>query len=232
MKKYTCTLLLSFLYGSCLFGQKSQSSCLCPQTNLTDSIVQESYHFSNGKTIVLCGYQNTDDKQVSYSEFVLSVCASDTIIDFWGAVLTCRLSMLNDTLIIEELHLLPTGKKFTFEETVWTIEKVFFQGEKLIRKREVNQQIEHYSKREIETVLTQYQSLPSELIDQKMNYAYQLFMATISGNQTARDYFTDFPNKCDILDGAYKEEYNELKSMLELWDERNSHNQKQNGTEN
>jgi len=232
MKKYACTLLLSFLYVSYLFGQKSQSTCSCPQTNLTDSIVKESYHFSNGKTIVLCGFQNTDDKQISYSEFVLSVCTSDTIIDFWGAIITCRLSMLNDTLIIEDLHLLPTGKKFKFEETVWTIEKVFFQGENLVRKREVNQQIQHFSKQEIETVLKQYKSVQSELIDQKMKYAYQLFMAAISGNQTARNYFIDFPNMCDVLDGAYKEEYNELKSMLQLWDERNLQIQKQNGTKN
>jgi hypothetical protein len=135
------SFIISILYVSPLFGQKLQSKYSCPETRLTDTIVQESFHFSHGKTIVLCGFQNTEGKQISYSEFVLSVCASDTIIDFWSAVLSCRLSLLKDTLLIEEFHLLPIGKKFNFEETVWTSEKIFFQGEKLMRKREVNQQL-------------------------------------------------------------------------------------------
>lgn len=39
-------------------------------------------------------YQTMDTikrRPTTFSEFILAVCGQDTTIDFWGAVLTCRL---------------------------------------------------------------------------------------------------------------------------------------------
>ena len=46
----------------------------------------------------------------------------------------------------------------------------------------------------------------------------KLFIATISGDKKARQYFKEFKNKFGTLDGAFSEEYNDLTTMLELWD--------------
>lgn len=51
-----------------------------------------------------------------------------------------------------------------------------------------------------------------------MEIANQLFFATISGDKTARKYFNNFENKFGTLDGAFAEEYNDLKGMLKQWD--------------
>lgn len=82
----------------------------------------------------------------------------------------------------------------------------------------VNRQIRKYTEDEIQTVLKTYETAKSGLDDNKMVIANKLFIATISGDKKARQYFKEFNNKFGILDGAFKEEYSDLTAMLELWD--------------
>lgn len=113
-------------------GQNQKLNCDCPKTQFAGTKADTSFNFSNGKIIVLCGYENPDSKPKTYSEFILAVCGQDTIIDFWDAMMTCRFKVKNDTLLVEHLQYLPTGKDFKYQETVWTIEKIYFNGEKLL----------------------------------------------------------------------------------------------------
>lgn len=199
-------------------GRTKRTSCDCPKTQFAGTKADTTFYLSNGKTIVLCGYKNPDSKPTTFSEFILSVCEQDTIIDFWGAVLTCRLKVSKDTLLIDQLQNLPTGKNFKFQETTWTTEKVYFNGQELVRKRVVNRQIGKYSQDEIQSVLKTYETAKPGLDDSKMELASKLFIATISGDKKARQYFKEFKNKFGTLDGAFSEEYNDLTAMLELWD--------------
>lgn len=201
-----------------VFGQTKKISCDCPKTQFAGTKADTTFHLSSGKTIVLCGYKNPDSKPSTFSEFFLSVCGQDTIIDFWGAVLTCRLKVSKDTLFVDELKNLPTGEDFKYQETVWTTEKIYFSGQKVVRKLVVNRQIRKYSQFEIQAVLKTYETAKSGLGDSKMVIANKLFIATISGDKKARQYFKEFNNKFGILDGAFKEEYSDLTAMLELWD--------------
>lgn len=192
--------------------------CDCPQTQYAGTKADTTFHLSNGKTIALCGYKNPDSKPTTFSEFILSVCGQDTIIDFWGAVLTCRMKVKKDTLLVDELQNLPTGKNFKYQETVWTTEKIYFSGQKVVRKLVVNRQIRKYNKDEIKSVLKTYDTAKSGLDDNKMVIANKLFIATISGDKKARQYFKEFKNKFETLDGVFAEEYSDLTAMLELWD--------------
>ena len=194
------------------------TSCECPQTQYAGTKADTTFHLSNGKTIVLCGYKNPDSKPTTFSEFILSVCGQDTIIDFWGAVLTCRLKVNKDTLFVDELQNLPTGKNFKYQETVWTTEKIYFSGQNVVKKLVVNRQIRKYTEDEIQTALKSYETAKSGLDDNKMVIANKLFIATISGDKKARKYLKEFNDKFGILDGAFKEEYSDLTAMLELWD--------------
>ncbi|NVO31143.1 hypothetical protein [Hymenobacter lapidiphilus] len=97
-----------------VFGQTKMTSCDCPKTQFAGTKADTTFHLSNGKTIVLCGYKNPDSKTTNFSEFILAVCGQDTIIDFWGAVLTCRLKANKDTLLVDQLQNLQTGKNFKF----------------------------------------------------------------------------------------------------------------------
>ncbi len=207
-----------FLTLTSVFGQTNKVSCDCPKTEYAGTKADTTFHLSNGKTIVLCGYKNPDSKPTTFSEFILSVCGQDTIIDFWFAVLTCRPKVNKDTLLVDELKNLPTARNLKYQETVWTTEKIYFSNQKLVRKLVVSRQIRKYNQEEIQTVLKAYEAAKTGLDDSKMELANKLFIATISDDKKARQYFKEFKSKFGTLDGAYKEEYSDLTAMLELWD--------------
>ena len=202
------------------FGQTNKFSCDCPKTEFAGTKADTTFQLSNGKTIVLCGYKNPDSKPTTFSEFILSVCGQDSIIDFWGAVLTCSLKVEKDTLFVNQLQNLPTGKDFKFHETIWTTEKIYFIGQKVVRKLLVNRQIKKYNHDEIESVLKMYETANPGLNENKMELVNKLFISTISGSTKARQYFKEFKTKFGILDGAFSEGYNDLTLMLELWDKK------------
>lgn len=212
------SIILTVLTFSSAFGQTQKVSFDCPKSQFAGTKADTTFLFSNGKTIVLCGYKNPDSKPPTFSEFVLAVCGQDTIIDFWGAVKTCNLKMKKDSLFVEELKNLPTGKNYKFQATVWTKEKIYFSGQKTVRNLIVNRQIPKYSKDEIRAVLKEYETGKQGLDANKMEIANKLFIATISGNKTAKQYFKEFKTKYGTLDGAFHEEYDELTKMIELWE--------------
>ena len=90
----------------------------------------------------------------------------------------------------------------------------------MIRKIVVNNKIPKYNQSEIKEVLKAYDREKPGLDDSKMEIANKLFIATISGNKKARLCFKAFKTKFGTLDGAFAEEYSDLKSMLELWDKK------------
>lgn len=218
MTLFCKTFILTFLALTPVYCQANEASCDCPRTEFAGTKADTTYQLSNGRTIVLCGYKNPGSKPVNFSEFVLSVCGQDTIIDFWGGVLTCRLKVNKDTLLVDQLQNLPTDKNFKFQETVWTTEKLYFSGQKLVRKLVVNRQIRKYTEAEIQSVLKTYETSKPGLDISKMEIANTLFISIISGDKKARQYFQEFESKFGTLDGAFAEEYSDLAAMLELWD--------------
>ena len=218
MRRGKLILLMTVFTFTSVFGQEKKVVCDCPKTQFASTKADTTFYLSNGRTIVLCGYKNPESKPTTYSEFVLAACGQDTIIDFWGAALTCRLRVNKDTLLVDQLHNLPTGENFNYRKTVWTTEKIYFSGQRVVRKLEVNRQIRKYTKAEIQTVLKSYESAKPKLDDSKMEIANKLFIAIISGDKIARQYFKDFKTKFGTLDGAFAEEYNDLTAMIALWD--------------
>lgn len=218
MKRQSLTIFLAFLTLTSILGQTNINSCDCPKTEYAGTKADTTFHLSNGKTIVLCGYKNPDSNPTTFSEFILAFCEQDTIIDFWGALLTCRVTVNSDTLLVDQIMNLPIGKNFEFQETVWKTDKIHFSGKKLLRELVVNRQIRKYNQNEIQAVLHEYEKAPLGLDENIMKIANKLFIATISGDKKAREYFKEFKIKFGILDGAFAEEYSDLCKMLEIWD--------------
>ena len=212
-------LIITCLLAVAVYGQSQKTSCNCPANEMTHAEPDTSFKFSNGKTIVLCGYIDTETKPITFSEFVLAVCGQDTVIDFWGALFTGEIKFKKDTLSISELLYLPVGKNFAYKQTVWTIEKIYFTKQKLVRSLQVNRQILKYSKEKISSILKEYETANSEIDENKIELANKLFIATISGSKLARKYFEEFELKFS-LDGDFGEQYMELTAMLRLWDKK------------
>lgn len=204
-----------FLEANC----QDKIECYCPKSKYTnvgkpDTIV----YLSSGKSIMLCGYRNRDDHPNTFSEFILSVCGSNSIIDFWDATLTCKIKTKNDTLLVERIESLPTGKNFKFLSTVWTIEKIYFVGNKAVKRLSVNREIPKYNQKEINTLLEMTIRANPIQNDSTMNFAYRLFIAAISGSKDARKDFERFKQKFRIESAEYLEEYDILQRMLLQWD--------------
>lgn len=207
-------------------GQENNFSCDCPRTVYAGTKPDTTFHFINEKTVVLCGYKNSETHSTTFSEFVLSVCGEDSIIDFWGAVLNCRFRVSYDTLFVDQLQNLPIGTNFSFEETVWASDLLYFNGQEIERRRVLNYRIKTYTPDEIQSVINEYIFAKPEFNESKMLLANKLFMATISGDAKARHYFMEFKSKFGTLDGAFAEEYNELINMLVEWDKMYFNNSK------
>lgn len=195
-----------------------KGGCNCPKTMYADTKAETAFPFSNGKTIVLCGYKNPKSVPVNYSEFVLAVCGQPAIIGFWGAVTTCQLRMAHDTLLVEQLVGLPTGVKMKYQLSVWSVEKLYFRDQKLRRKWMLNRKLPTYNQAEIARVLKAFGNARGALNEAKMDLAAELFVAAISGSGKARKGFGKFKTKFGVLDGHFAETYDDWSGMLALWD--------------
>jgi hypothetical protein len=111
MKRYLVVVFLLLFLSSFSYGQTQQPACNCPPNKfgLSDAKADTVFHLSNGKSVALCGYRNTNvvKGRTFYSEFVLAACGEAQVIKFWGATLVCQLHVHRDTLIVETLERLP-----------------------------------------------------------------------------------------------------------------------------
>lgn len=210
-------------YQVCSFGQTNRKICNCPPNQFTSFTKPDtSFHFNNGSEIVLCGYKETatvKGKKI-FTEFILAVCRQDTIIDFWGAIDDYILSLKNDTLFVEELKILPTGKQLNYQQTVWKIDKLFFQKGKIVRKFTLNRNIRKYNSDEISKVINEYKSTTTNDMEKAELIFDRLFIATISGSQESRNYFVNFKTKFPHLGEHFNEEYDIGQKMLRQWESR------------
>jgi hypothetical protein len=220
-KQGLLTVLLVFIV--CFsFAQSKHAECGCPKSTFDNTKADTIFRLSNGKTIALCGYRDKDiaeqDGKLFFSEFVLSVCGDNKIIKFWGAVEECQLRVVKDTLLVETMVNLPTGKNMAFKWTVWTIEHIYFVKGKPVKDFAVNRQIPKYNQQQMASALKQYEQAKKEISDANMEISDKLFISAISGSQKARSYLSAFKYRFGVLDGAYAEWYNDVMRMLKLWD--------------
>jgi hypothetical protein len=206
-------ITFTFLTLNLTYSQLNNENCECVKNTYTEEKVDTVFNFTNGKNIV----RNNESGLINYSEFVLYVCGEQEIIDFWVAQQTCNVNMKNDTLYVEELINLPNGKNFKLEKNVWGIEKYYFESDKLDKIYRINKDIKKYNNNEIDIVLKEFESKTKGLDDDMMELANKLFICAISGSKIAMQYFIDFETKFGILDGAFREEYSDLKAMLDGW---------------
>ncbi|MFI5163191.1 MAG: hypothetical protein ACHQHN_18070 [Sphingobacteriales bacterium] len=222
---------LFLLLGAILFLSKAQSqNCNCPANEFgypTAKKADTVFHLSNGRSIALCGYKDTIKGRAFYSEFVLAACGEGHVIKFWGAVLNCKLHVHKDTLIIETVDSLPTGKNMQYKWTVWAIEQVYFKNGKAVKDFRINRQILKYDAQEIQSALKLYeQGIKKDadshdlnrVNDVNMETADKLFMSAISGSQQARSYLMTFRKHFGGLSGAYLEWWVDDMRKLKLWD--------------
>jgi hypothetical protein len=223
-------VLIALILSVANFSYSQSQNCNCPPNNFGLSNVKADtvFHLSNGKSIALCGSRevNLAKNRLFFQEFVLSVCGEKKIIKFWDAVLVCQLRIKKDTLIVETLDSLPTGKNMQYKWTVWTIERIYFKNNKTVKDFGVNRQIPQYSAQEIQSALKQYERAvkkdeatnnPNRVNNVNMEIADKLFISAISGSKQAATYLKAFKNHFGGLSGEYLEWWVDLMRKLKLW---------------
>lgn len=213
MKPYLFILLFSFL-------PMHSQNCNCLKDTMdgwkeSNEPPNATFSFKNGSKIILCGYEDNIDNVVYYGEFILLECGKAEPIDFWDGALTCRAFMENDILKVEELCNLPVGKDRDFVFTPWLVEELSYKKGELNRVY-FTKSIRKYSKEEIKQTLDEYTLAVKEgLPDYSEDLVAKLFVAALSGDKKATDYFKAFPDTF-LTDGGLSETYKEFSAMYEL----------------
>lgn len=227
MKKLFGILFLSLLS----FSYAQSQTCNCPPNEFGYPKAKKAdtvFYLANGESIALCGSKDTlPTKRVFFREFILSVCGQKNIIKFWDAVLTCQVKVKKDTLVVETLDSLPTGKNMRYMWTVWAIERIYFKNGKAVKDFNVNRQILKYNEQEIQAALKEYQAAikvpapagnPDNVNNVNMEIADKLFISAISGSTRAREYLKTFRSHFGGLSGEYLEWWVDDMRKLKLWD--------------
>jgi hypothetical protein len=181
--------------------EETESICNCKNGNQT-------FDFKNGNKIALYGEPSEDN---SYSEFVISDCKNDSILEDWtdDATVSSIINFKNDTLTIEELYGIPNGKN---QEVHWlpfyTTKYYYFQN-KLTKSEYYKTNLRKYSQKEIEEVLTNFRktSENDENLDAYLKSVNQLFWAYYSGSQEAELQLDKIKSKYGAYDGGISEEF-------------------------
>ena len=93
--------------------------------------------FSNGQNISICGFLDKKMEGIILSEFNVFDCNSGKSLTEYDATQICRIMEKSDTLIIQELKYLPTGKNWTWnliqigEQIITTEDKEILTAELL-----------------------------------------------------------------------------------------------------
>lgn len=215
MKKY---LTVVFFCVSALGFSQSKSECFCPKSEgMPFQKADTIFSFSNNKKIALCGYKEIIDDKNYYSEFVISECGSDKIIESWDGNPVYLTRFSNDKLNIETLISLPLGTDYEYRDFVWSTETFYYNGNKLQSNFQINKGIKKYTQNQIQQVLKVFEKADAKWNDEAMVLCNKLFVAAISNSEKAKKYFMDFETKFGAPDGAFAEEYEDLKAKLVLW---------------
>ncbi len=72
-------------------------------------------NFTNGQSISVCGFVDKEMEGIIISEFNVFECKTGKSLTEYDALQICKLQEKKDSLIIQELKYLPTGKNWTWD---------------------------------------------------------------------------------------------------------------------
>ncbi len=207
MIRITALVLFIAFLPLLTFGQ---IGCNCPEHYQGDT--EKSFDLNNGNKIGLCGY--TEDHGATYSEFAIFNCFENSIIQEWDATQNCIVALNNDTLNVQELHMLPVGNNFSYKAISIDEEKFYFIRGHLQKKTLLKNNLPFYSNTQSSEVLKKAESLgylkTKGYYDSLITVSNMLLWAYISGNKQAEKYLSHVEQKYGPFDGAISEEWSDI----------------------
>jgi len=209
------------LLSNATIAQSKKNACHCPQAQkVVDADIR--FQFTNGTKIGLCGEMETEEGLQLFSEFVLFECGKKQSIGDWKKEAEYIIEVKRDTLFVVEMESLPTGDNFEFEYNRWMIEKLWFNGKKWLRKKELNLRFHRFDQAEIDNVLEEYEENIHRAPDAGSDMPAKLFVAAVSGNEKARSYLLSVLKGQTIQEGGPDQKADGFLDLLNQWDKANA----------
>ena len=183
---------------------KSQSQCFCApyyseKMETPDTIIS----ISSEVNFAICGWFEND----FVSEFTVTKCGQDSILNFYGAVLNYKFHVDGDTLVLTDYRFFIDEKPMFYP---WAVEKYFDNKGNIEHKREIvykltgevskNDFLQSWSKE----IRNDY-SVNQELVT-------KTFLLSLTDTMYYNSYFSNYRDTFQI-DGVIAEYYNELSEM-------------------
>jgi len=178
-----------------------------------------TFSFLNKKSISVCGFYDKDLQDgngIIISEFNVFDCSSGKSYIEYDATQTCRIKETQNSIVIEELYYLPTGKDWTWE-LIQIAEQTISSNENEILVSEIKPKIKPIKI----DVKVQTEFLDSIKKGQEINGEWELeigkLVATsLSGNENAWSILKDYENYTgEKTDGALAETWKDAVSLVE-----------------
>ena len=171
-------------------------------------------------TLAVCGYllQRTGDNSIKVSEFTISNCETNEVLRFYGAVTTCYVRSIENALEIIELDRLPLGEGFQWIQTPYR--KVILSDASGTLKFSDEQFVLDLSSIYDSDINSFVNELPNYkdkgYFEEIETFIGKLLICSLKGNEQCEAIFNDIDNYLNfVLDGAFREFYNDCKKVLE-----------------
>ena len=195
--------------------------CNCPPGAGDDAQKLQTYHFSSGKDLGICGFSTVEGDDVSYTKFSLFLCGDSKPLETWGEGITCKVEQAKDALLVKEMYNLPVGQSFS---TLWRpfyIHKFTIVNGKVAETEYYNKDLAKYNKDQIAQIIKQYKDLPTTANEETMKVANMLFWATVSGSKETESLLTSIPAKFGPFDNVIADEWKQINTVYQRWKTKN-----------
>lgn len=191
--------------------------CRCAPADSAAKGPDTSFVFSGGQKLALCGSITVDTREVTFSAFKIALCGSDSLVGAWDENKTCRIAVTPEKLMVQGVYNMPVGAGFSYKPVVLIVDHFWFEGAVLKRKTKVGEGLRHLNAREAAKVVQAYEAAKKPIADNPEDPLNKLFMAAVSGNKKAYQYFLGFATDNPELDNDTQIQFNELTALLRFF---------------
>lgn len=197
-----------------------QPSCNCPQPyNSKDA--KPILNAKIGKsTLTICGFleQRLSANSIKISEFTISNCDTDEVLRFIGAVTTCQVTVKDEVLEVVELDRLPLGQNFRWIQTPYRKVTAYDSaGTPTFSDPEFVLDLSKITNSDLNSFVDELPNYKGKgYFEEIETFIGKLLIGSLKGSEECEAVFNDIDNYLNfILDGAFREFYNDCKRVLE-----------------
>ena len=201
-----------------LYTNNKDNSCNCFDGigSRKGDIATLVINFTNGQSVSICGFVDKEMEGTIISEFNVFECKSGKSLTEYDATQICRLVEKSDTLVIQELKYLPTGKNWAWnliqigEQIITTKDKDY-----LVTKQEPKLENYFIEKSDAETFLKSLKKGKGHSNEWELEIG-KLEVLTLLGNERAKYILENYEEYTgQETDGAVRETWKDARATTE-----------------